>query len=677
MSLYLNQNKIKHAHISGRSIKKGYLGSRLVFTAENPPDIFAFPINPGTIDLDARSTGNIVLSYVTRNKAPLEATPTTNTIHLNSQNIPVIKYLIADSRIDIPLTEFPANRFLGACSDGADIYMLDYTNNFARAWNIASRTRNGTKDIDLSRATGETSQAWRGGVFVNRQFYFINGPTAYGFDTSGNPLREQLNIALGAGNYERSFTDGTTIWFIEQTTNAARAFNAVRRQRDSNKDFNLGGGAWYGAGDTTRGLYLLNANAVPPVIHCYTKQDRQRRSAKDITLSNTTFWRGLVAANEIVYAHDTTNRKLEAYRLMETRYHNNIRYPQKDFDLGTGTWQGAASDGTNVWIINTTNNKAVAWTAPTLTTPAVRTESLDFDLLGGGVLKGLVYADGRIWAIDDSTLARCYEPLAGIRDETRDITHGYTDVVRGVSDGVHIWFVRGNTNAEAFLLSDRTPQSSHLISLGRGNWEGGAFWTGESLYFVNRNAVPPAIQARSPAGATQTGKNFTIPAGQYRGAFAINKLAFFIDHENNRAISYYLDSHFGQQTIPQPSSSASYILTAGNDTGSVSLSSAVEVTQNPVITNFRRVSFQQAPGLQAGTFGFRATIVGYPQPALSYRFGNGRQGAITSRHLSPSGGTNEFNFNWSIYHTILNDSLVLTAQNSSGSVSSTISRISN
>ena len=136
--------------------------------------------------------------------------------------------------------------------------------------------------------------------------------------------------------------------------------------------------------------------------------------------------------------HDNDNRKLVAYKFVETKYHNNIRYPQKDFNLGTGGWQGAATDGTTVWIINTTNNKAVAWTVPTLTTDASRDTDKDFDLLGGNTLKGLVYADNRIWAIDNSTQARCYEPLVGIRDETRDITHGYTDAVRGVSNGTYI-----------------------------------------------------------------------------------------------------------------------------------------------------------------------------------------------------------------------------------------------
>ena len=116
-------------------------------------------------------------------------------------------------------------------------------------------------------------------------------------------------------------------------------------------------------------------------------------------------------------------------------------------------------------------------------------------------------------------------------------------------------------------------------------------------------------------------------------------------------------------TNAQPNQTQIYRVVINNSGGASYRDATVTVTQNAGITNFRRTAFQQAPGLQAGTFWFKATITGYPRPTLSYRFGNGRQGAISNRHLTPA-GSNSWTLDWNIYHTVLADSLVLTATKS-------------
>ena len=133
----------------------------------------------------------------------------------------------------------------------------------------------------------------------------------------------------------------------------------------------------------------------------------------------------------------------------------------------------------------------------------------------------------------------------------------------------------------------------------------------------------------------------------------------------------------GFALIAQPTETSVYTLTARSASGSISQDVTVTVTQNPVIPSFSRTGFAQAPGLQAGTFQFTIRIVGYPMPTVHYRFGNGRQGIITARNFAPvSGEINTWEGHWSIYHSVLNDSLNLTAKNSSGSVSNAISNIS-
>ena len=104
----------------------------------------------------------------------------------------------------------------------------------------------------------------------------------------------------------------------------------------------------------------------------------------------------------------------------------------------------------------------------------------------------------------------------------------------------------------------------------------------------------------------------------------------------------------------------------------------VVVTENPAITSLRRTGFQQGrAGLSENTFVFEATIKGYPQPILSYRFGSGQSGSISAGHLTPVAGQfNTWNMAFRVVHPTLNDSLIVTATNSSGSVSSTIGNIS-
>ena len=128
-------------------------------------------------------------------------------------------------------------------------------------------------------------------------------------------------------------------------------------------------------------------------------------------------------------------------------------------------------------------------------------------------------------------------------------------------------------------------------------------------------------------------------------------------------------------TTPQPTQTQAYRLVIRTAGGASHRDASIVVTQNAAISNFRRTAFQQNPGTLSGTFWFAATITGTPQPTLSYRFGNGRQGAITARHLTSS-GTNQWTLNWNIFHSVLNDSLVLTATNSSNTTTATIANIS-
>ena len=633
-----------------------------------PNEISAFMTNPDPVDLDTSPTGNITLSYATKGKR--------NRLSQGSTNIPVLDTLQADSAHDITL---PSGFWRGCTSDGFTIWALQSGPNYLRAYNALSGHRDTNKDISLGAG------AFVGCVYNQGRIWVTIGAEARAYSTNTYSRDTTAGmIALGSGTWTRAFSDDVTLWFINDATNRALAWNASTLARDSNKDLGLGSGGWDGSGQSDTAIYLLDRNNVPPVLRAYTKQDRQRRATKDFNLpqqdssNNLIAYRGLVGAGGLVFMLDDLADKLLAFKKVEAGYLSNKVWPQKTFTLGTGDYRGACTDGLVMWVINATTSKAEAWQMPTLRAPASRLTNRDITLLGGGTFKGLIYADARIWVIDNTTLARCYESGPGIRDETRDLTHGYTDAERGISDGSTLWIVRGNRNAEAFNAVTRSPDSTKLIRLPSGNYEGGAIYTGPSFYFVNRNAVPARLVTyNASTRARQASKDFGLVSGQaYRGAVSVGRLALFINNTSKQAECRYLDADFSDQTIPQPSSDTSYRLDSLLGANSYNASTTIQVNKSPEIANFRRVGFQQSPGTQSGTFFFSGTIRGTPQPALTYKFGNGRQGTITARHLTPS-GTNEWTFTrWSIFHSVLGDSLEITATNRKTSTTTTIANIS-
>ncbi len=128
--------------------------------------------------------------------------------------------------------------------------------------------------------------------------------------------------------------------------------------------------------------------------------------------------------------------------------------------------------------------------------------------------------------------------------------------------------------------------------------------------------------------------------------------------------------------ILQPSQTTIYRVIARNDAGSSYRDTTVTVTQNPVIRNFRRTAFRPGrAGISGPYYEFEATIVGYPRPGITYQFSGGQQGTLDNRHFTAS-GTNTWTVRLSqTFATTANQSLLLTAQNSSGTVTARISNI--
>ena len=73
--------------------------------------------------------------------------------------------------------------------------------------------------------------------------------------------------------------------------------------------------------------------------------------------------------------------------------------------------------------------------------------------------------------------------------------------------------------------------------------------------------------------------------------------------------------------VPRPTKNQKYRLLVLGDNGSAHQDVDVTVTQNPVITDLKRVGYGESSGIREGDFRFTATIKGYPQPEITYLFG--------------------------------------------------------
>ena len=72
-----------------------------------------------------------------------------------------------------------------------------------------------------------------------------------------------LDISLGTGAGAGGASDGTTLWFVDNSIRAtvARAYVAATRARDSAKDISLGTGFWQGGLSTAlrSGSWMIRA----------------------------------------------------------------------------------------------------------------------------------------------------------------------------------------------------------------------------------------------------------------------------------------------------------------------------------------------------------------------------------------------------------------------------------
>ena len=219
----------------------------------------------------------------------------------------------------------------------------------------------------------------------------------------------------------------------------------------------------------------------------------------------------------------------------------------RDIVLGSGSWRGSASDGTTLWVLDTTLNRAVAWRVSDLS----RQTSFDIGL-GAGTWQTAVSDGTTLWIVNGNDIARAYRASDQSRQTSLDIdlaTGGGMGFFDGsCSDGNTLWFVNtlGSTKvARAYRASDQSRQTSLDINLPdvSGSWKG-ATSDGVILYFVSATANAGSITAyRASDQSRQTSLDIDLPAGTWVGGGVGGGTIWFIDDAMNTAKAYIEPSY--------------------------------------------------------------------------------------------------------------------------------------
>ena len=269
------------------------------------------------------------------------------------------------------------------------------------------------------------------------------------------------DIDLGPGNWSGGASDGTTLWFTDNDTQAVVAYVAATRARDSAKDIDLGPGNWSGGASDGTTLWFTDNSA--DVAEAYVAATRARDSAKDIALGEGS-WQGGASDGTTLWFVDNVTDVAVAY-VVATR----ARDSAKDIALGPGIWLGGVSDGTTLWFVDNADTQAVvAYVA------ATRARDSDSDVIHAdlaGVLAGAVYANETVWFVEpepDSAIAFDVAPPTG--SGTAIEAEGSLGEATGQAIAAVVVTGSGTAIEAEGSLGEATGQASPVATLTLSDW---------------------------------------------------------------------------------------------------------------------------------------------------------------------------------------------------------------
>ena len=366
-----------------------------------------------------------------------------------------------------------------------------------------------SEEIDLGNAN------WESGFATEDRLYFIDDSsnTAVAYDHDRNRVSED-DISLGNGSWEGGLATEDRLYIVDDSSNTARAY---RHNRDSisTDDINLGSGGWDSGFATTNRLYFINDNNDTAVAYDH---DRNRISEDDISLGNGSWDSGFATEDRLYFVNDSNDTAV-AYD------HNGNRISEDDINLVSGSWDGAFATEDKLYLINDSTNIVLIYDLNKI-------RNID---LGSGNWKGGLAAADRLYFIDDtSNTAVAYDHDRN-RVSEDDISLGDETWEGGLTTADRFYLIDDSNETAVAYDHDRNRISEDDINLDSGNWNGG-FATEDRLYLINsRNDTAIAYDHNRNRVSED---DINLDSGVWNGGFATEDRLYFIDDSPNTAVAY-------------------------------------------------------------------------------------------------------------------------------------------
>ena len=252
-----------------------------------------------------------------------------------------------------------------ADTDTIDVAVTRSSNEDAAAlcWSIGNDTH-----VLLSNGMWSTTAS---------ESYLIEVRGAFAPAFPGHLPAQEFNTLSAAGNNRPRdiWSDGTTMWVVhlphyptgDTSSPKLFAYNMSTKQRDSAKDFNTLDAA---GNDNPRGLWsdgstMWVVDQFDEKLYAYDMDTKARVSNEDfkgsLTLADNTTPRGIWAGETTMFVSDLSGSRIFAY-WRSTKAPNTARY----LSLGGGnnSATGIWSDGSTLWVSGYTDGKIYAYALP-------------------------------------------------------------------------------------------------------------------------------------------------------------------------------------------------------------------------------------------------------------------------------------------------------------------------
>ena len=496
-----------------------------VLNTDSSSHIYAYNLFDGTRNISEEFTPPIISS-----RFYVGITGDDTYIYLFNTNGILYKYNkttkvnVPSQNINIPLPLYLLTIRIDCWLEGTTLWVSDAGYTSIRSYDISTRTRDASKDINLHANNRHTVGIWSDGLVFYAVDSFDN--IIYVYEREIVPDRNQTkDITLNSTNnaVRDIWSDGICMWAIDYN-NKVFVYKLSDGTRDVSKEFNLDTTTSYVYGIWSDRTTIYISNITATSVYAYdivTRITREiynrlinvydvrythnkfgylgRDKEEDIKIArpnnNSTYESDshyMYIDGAYIYLCDYVDTKIYVYTLAD-----GIKYSGKDITLHSDNAnpRGIWSNGTTIYVADDVDNKIYAY----ILSDGTRNSSKDITLhLDNADPKGIWSDDITMWVADNiDNKLYAYTLNDGTRDITKDFNL-HTDNGSALSiwsNGITMWITDNADNkVYAYTLSDGTRDTDKEEDISEKYFSG----TDTHLYFYdipNNDLVAYAIKS--------------------------------------------------------------------------------------------------------------------------------------------------------------------------------------